>query len=543
MKRQQQASNRILRGADELSIEGRLGGMHVQAGPGSGKSRFIGRDVVYRDILSGIPGLVIDPSGGLVDNVLDKLLMLSERAPPEVSQRLWDRVLYIDMSGNAYGHCYPLPLLYRRDNETLDDIAMRPLEAMRKIDPAMSNAAIEGFNAFKRIGRLCLAILAALGLPFSEVFSLLREPEKWEERFEEAVRRYPEAQEAVNFFRGEYKQWRKKPDLLEKRIGSFLSKMDLYQLHPIEKAIYASSGPGIDWQWVEAQGITVLCDLRHVESPERKRWAMSWLYEQFINFVKWRGQGRHKNIAFTCDEVTQLTSFDQVGNEIWAETFNEVLAVIGRSHRLLTCLIHQSSHQLTESLRKTLMACANQVIGATGDQRAAVQLAEELVRLDPFRVKRYVPRYGREGEVIDWQPEYWTLNEQRQLASGLFATRPGNFLVRYSAREGDLTAQLRPMTIAHLDPGRYPNDVHMARLRALLSQKSGRPVQEVLAEMDQLHRQWQTSMSLANSTTGQQQPSNVANGSGKLTSNDRQKSNLPTTEQPDGEGVIYESAP
>ena len=83
-------------------------GIHVQAGKGSGKSRMLGRMIAWLDFIRGVPMVIFDPHGPTIDNFLDKLT----RMPRELQERLWQRVLYVDMSGQS-GQVIPFPLYYR----------------------------------------------------------------------------------------------------------------------------------------------------------------------------------------------------------------------------------------------------------------------------------------------------------------------------------------------------------------------------------------------------------------------------------------------
>src|SRR5260221_24137 len=82
-----------------VSDSARFNGIHVMGGPGSGKSRLNGRGVAFIDFLRGVPVVIFDPTGGTIDNFLDRLL----RLPASYQEQLWQRVIYVDMSGDLGG--------------------------------------------------------------------------------------------------------------------------------------------------------------------------------------------------------------------------------------------------------------------------------------------------------------------------------------------------------------------------------------------------------------------------------------------------------
>src|SRR4051794_25329137 len=62
-------------------------GIFFCATRGTGKSRAIGRCIAYGDLMADVPLVVIDPVGGTIDNLLDKV----RRLPPEEQRKIWPR--------------------------------------------------------------------------------------------------------------------------------------------------------------------------------------------------------------------------------------------------------------------------------------------------------------------------------------------------------------------------------------------------------------------------------------------------------------------
>src|SRR5690242_7763628 len=106
----------------------RLNGLHLMGSQGSGKSRLMGRVIALLDFLRGMPVVILDPTGGTIDNFLDRLM----RLPRALQQQVWPRVKYVDMSGQAA--VVPFPLYYRlTPTESLETIAQRYLEVIRRM--------------------------------------------------------------------------------------------------------------------------------------------------------------------------------------------------------------------------------------------------------------------------------------------------------------------------------------------------------------------------------------------------------------------------
>src|SRR5439155_1618263 len=159
-------------------------------------------------------------------------------------------------------------------NESLYTVATRFVDVVRKLDPALASASIEGMNAFIRVAIPTGMILAALGYQITEAPSLLTNPEDWGEQFRQAVNRYPEAAPAVDFFLNDYMQWDAK--MRASRTGAFLGKLSKFTLDPAARAMYGAGQPGITWQEVVDKGYAVLLDFQHIHDLEARRFAMLW---------------------------------------------------------------------------------------------------------------------------------------------------------------------------------------------------------------------------------------------------------------------------
>lgn len=148
-------------------------------------------------------------------------------------------------------------------------------------------------------------------------------------------------------------------------------------------------------------------------------------------------------------------------------------------------------------MRNTLLSLGTYIIGGTSSMDSARLLAEALFLRDPFRVKhrRNVwmsggSLYGRPlaPYVVDTEPEFMPLEEQRELFAqrvkklGLF-----QFLVRPALSEGMIGSAVYPLSIHNIDrdpktgQAAFPDQQVLARIRAILAARSGKPIKALLA--------------------------------------------------------------
>jgi hypothetical protein len=462
-----------------LLDDARSMGIHLQAGKGSGKSRLMGRVIAWLDFLRGVPTILFDPVGTSIDNFLDKMA----RLPRELQERLWPRVRYVDMSGQ-YGHVCPFPLYYRLGDESLYEISQRVLDTIRKIDPYLQTASVEGWNALWETGTYAGMLLYALGYQFTEMTQLLLNPLTWADRYDEMVDRYPELALVVTFFR----QLSEAPGGTDRRrTGSLAVKAAMFSLDPTMKAMFGASTPGIDWGDLEQVRPINLFDFRHVRDPERRRFMMFWVYQYFVDYVRRRGPGRHLPISFIVDELPALFSIQAMATEDFAADVQVLINEVARNYGIWLCLAHQESFQNSELLQKSLMSMGTQILGKTSDQEAAIGLAGQFTRYNPHLVKKYERVWMSDmmgAYVVDHRSVEYTIDEQLLLQSyrfrdqGLF-----RFQVRPASGEGDVTGGLRPITIENFDRDIYPHEQLVAQAKELLMKRWPR-VEDVRAEVE-----------------------------------------------------------
>ena len=467
-----------------LPLTALLNKIHLMAEAGSGKSRWLGRILLWLLFQSGIPAVVIDPTGALSDNFFDKII----RLPRAEQERLWSRVLYVDMSGRG-SHTLPFPLYYSLSGyDSRYDIAQRYVEVVERLDPWLKTASVQGLNAIINLGTYAGMILAALELQITEAENLIRQPKDWAVRFEQALAAFPEVESAVEFFR----QFAKlKLDDRVRRSESFLVKIQPFIADPKMKAMFGASQPGICWNEVIRQRKVVLLDFRHELNATRKRFKLLWVFRSLVDFLKSRGiAGRRQPVAVIIDEITQLLGFGEKEHSVMAEDLEELVSVIARNMGVYLCLAHQNMRQISsERIQNALMSMGIQMIGVQTDPNTCRYLADYFHRYDPFLVHRWEPIWMmdpmlRSPFIVDYRPKDYTPEEQTILNSHEFMDlKKFEFLVRVPKEEGSLQAPVRKISIARLDQGRYPNEELTAQACALLMRRDGIPVRDVLDEI------------------------------------------------------------
>ena len=465
-----------------LSDRALLNKMHIMAEAGAGKSRFMGRILAWLLFLRHIPQVILDPTGGTIDNFLDRII----RLPPAWRKQLWPRVLYVDMSGKG-GYVVPFPLYYRlRPDDSLFDVSQRFLEVVRRLDVHLQQAPILGLNALATISTYAGMLLAVLGCQITEAPSLIGHTDRWEGRLERALSLSPEVKPAVEYFR-DFADW--KPDERARRSNTFLAKILPFIADPTMSAMFGASEPGINWEQVITKRQTVCLDFSRELNPERRRFKLLWCFRSLIDYFKLRGfAGRECPVSLIIDEVTQLLGFGGHEQSIMAEDIEELVSVVARNYGVYLTIAHQNLPQLgSERIQKALMAMGTQMIGVQTDPQSAQLLASYFLRYRPYWTKRLDPIWMSDKLgpfVVDHRPVDFTPEEQSMLNSYDFRDLGRfEFLVRAPQQEGDLRAPLRRISIARFDRDVYPIQELVVQARELLMKRQGRPVADVLAEI------------------------------------------------------------
>jgi len=486
-----------------LSSPGRFNPTDIICGPGGGKSRLLGRVITYFALLLAWPQLVIDPTGACIQNLLDKL----NRIGPDFERRWWDRyhhplsaqwvhyveaqlevlvrrLLYLDLN-----HQGQFPVYYRlAHDDSLFDMAQRIVEVFRRLDPALETASIEGFNALYKLGTYTGMILSALGLQITQAEHLIRHPEQWLSRFDEALAAYPEVYPAVVFFR----EFITNKELRGRRADSLLTKLLAFTADPKLNVMFREGERSLNLQTVVETKQTVLLDFSHVHNADRRRLLMLWAFSEVTAFAKRRGvAGRQAPLGLVIDEITQLLSHQSSGQAIMAADLEELVSIIARNYGIMLTMAHQSLTQLEPKIQNALLQ-GNLMIGAVRNPDDARHLARYFFRYDPYWVKKKVPVWmgiasepyydpvpgpyymglpstikhvstRTEPTIIDYRTEEFGLEEQLTLLAQEFQFLPRfQFLVHASGIEGQSAQLLQKLDISTIDPGIYPDEERVA---------------------------------------------------------------------------------
>jgi hypothetical protein len=404
------------------------------------------------------------------------------------------------MSGKAGkdGELTPWPLYYTLGNErSLREVAERYLQVILKSNPSLLNAQVQGWPPLHKIGVYTGMALASLNLQITSAERLLRHPEQFLAPLTHAQERYPELAPVITFFKDEYMPMREADRA--RLTNPFMDKIFPFTLDPHLKAMFGSSPPGVDWQEVERERLTVLIDFRHEQDAEMRRFKLLWVVSTLLEHIKFRGRNP-RPLAVLIDEISALTQKVFSGENPLAAELDEVINQYMRGHNVWLTCIHQELNQIDEHFRNTLLSLGTYIIGGTSSMYAARLLADALFLRDPSRVKHWRKIWMGGGSyrgqplppyVVDHEPEFMPLEEQKELFAqrvkrlGLF-----QFLVRPALSEGMIGTTVYPLSIHHVDwdlktgQGAFPEQHVLARIRAILAARSGKPITSLLSEQE-----------------------------------------------------------
>jgi hypothetical protein len=456
--------------------------------PGDGKSRFFGRGAVWLLFVDEIPQVVLNPTGGTIDNLLDKAIRHLSFLPQEACDKEWQRIIYCDMNTQD-GYVIPWPFFYRLGNEhSLWDISERYLQVLLRSDPSLTTRPLMGWPPMHKIGVYAGMILSALGFQITEIFDLLQHSQHWHDRFTLAKQRYPTVAEAVAYFRDTYIPMH--PSERERLTNPLLDKLFPLSLDKRLRAMFGANKPGINWHEVAAKNQTVLLDFRHVRG-DMLRFKLLWVFDCLMAYIKSRGRSQTP-LGLVLDEFPQMTFKVSTSDNPLATEFESLIHAYIRSSQIWLFLGLQSPLQLDEQLRQTVLSLGSYLIGQQATPEAARILADSLFLRDPFRVKHYrlsyhyVPPSERKWDSgVTEEPEYMPLLEQREIYANLIRNlHQYQFLLRPGVSEGEIGQEVFPVSIRTVDPGIFPDRELLEPLYPILAARSGTPVDVLIKEQE-----------------------------------------------------------
>lgn len=459
-------------------------GLGVSGTRGIGKSQLL-RLFAWLDFVGhGVPCIVLDPIGAVIDGILAQICQFH----PDDQRALWRRVRYVNLSPTDF--VVPTPLYARTGlgRETLFDVSQRLPDVLMRLDPNMKNASVLGYNSLWELATYGGSILFALGYQASELPSLLLEPEAWMPRLQEAQARFPELAEAVAFFQRDYLPLT--PGARREKTNSLRNKLTLLA-DPVTKAQFCAATPGIDLREVMEQKLLVLYDLRFEGDWQLRQFKLLWLLLSLIDFIKRWGAthaGRRSTpLSLVIDEVSFLVAKGATSSNPLVDDLDGLINRLSRNYNIWCTLSFQEPYQLPPGIRQTLMSLGTHFLGRMTDPESMRGLADRFTAYDPYQVKKVENVYASvQGEpiVIDRRTHEFSFAEQRELNRQRFATLPKyRFLVSRTVREGEPPTGLTPCSIAPFAARHFPDPRLLDTIRRRLSQRDGRPVGEVLAEI------------------------------------------------------------
>lgn len=470
-------------------------GTHIVGGVGSGKSRLLGRIFAWMVLLSKRPGVILDPTGGVVDNLFDKIF----RLPPSDQTALWQRIIYIT-PGNKEA-LFPTHLSYHvRTDDTLAEIANRFPSVLKRQDPHLQEAPILGWNSLYECLLYAGQIAAAKGLQLDFMADLIDHPGHYKGVLREALAQYPHLQPAVTYFRALMDP--SAGSLRERKTGSAKTKLLPFLADPIRMATYAAKENLLDWPYLLAQRKLILIDYRYQLDADNLQFDMLWHFRSFIDAIKHRGMaGRGQEIMLILDEITaMLGQHTPNGHSLLAEDLQELISRLGRAYGVNTVIAHQGIFQVEERIQNLFMGMGNQLIGQLANPDDAIRVARQFMRYDPYKLKKTEAVYGTihppailsyfggpsypYPQVIDERTIEFTPEEQLLAwVNKILDLDRFQFFAQLATGEGGKRGSIKKITIENLDKDQYPNETILIPLREALAKRDGIPAKKLLAEI------------------------------------------------------------
>jgi hypothetical protein len=431
-------------------------GINLVSLPGGGKTVILGRVIAMSDILNGIPTVVLDPGGDTIDHIIDCLMRLENE---EQRAALFKRIVYVNMAGGE--DIVSVPLYYRLGGETNFIIGERFPNVILRIDAALASAAIQGMNAVRDDCRKAAPRLLERGWQVTEMRSVL------------------------------------------KSVADALSiKLQPFEMDENMKAIYGGTA-GIDWERFEEEKQIILFDFRDVHDDEMRRFSFTWVFRLFIEFIKYRGT-YNDPVSFIVDELSIMhEALRNTGIDFFKKDMEELALTIMRRFNVWVTVAYQSLDQFRDSPRTQNILLSNfaiQMVGIENHDESAELLARRFFHYDKDKLRevreRYLPAvYQSESDpdiflptsnryreyVRKLDPTPLTISEQLHTNAERFRQLERfKFLVKIDqqpVKKGWVDDELPDMK----DPALKEL---IAYVRMKLAQKSGRPRDEVLAEIE-----------------------------------------------------------
>jgi hypothetical protein len=124
-----------------------------------------------------------------------------------------------------------------------------------------------------------------------------------------------------------------RPANRERLTNAFRDKIVQFTHDPLLSYQFGAKTPGIDWEEVDAEGLTVLLDFSRETNTELRRFKMLWLFDYFFSWLKTRGR-RSYPLALLIDEFASMTQKVFSGENPFAVEIAEFIQVYLRNSNI-----------------------------------------------------------------------------------------------------------------------------------------------------------------------------------------------------------------
>ncbi len=390
-------------------------GVRVVGEPGSGKSVLLALCFCFLDFVRGLPVIIWDFNGNLID-VLWKLILDQGQRTVEAMQ---ERIRYVAVNHPDYA--YGLPFYHWEQGDDAFTVAQRPLEVFLKLSPSLKEASILGEASLLQVGSAVGQLCASMSDGNQGIWQITEgldallhyNDSLWKGIMTQVE---PAVPDAVRFFRESYGQWdretqRNRRWAFEGRCWPYLSSRTL-------RAMVGQAKPSISWNEVLAKGLCVMYDFRHVHDAAVRDALSLMLMESVTEFVERRGVHARSPLTIVFDEMPVLLENPAVEPDL-RRLINRY-----RAMKVWPVVAHQSLNQISPELRQSMWSFGNQIIGKQLNIDDCLEVVRNLIAMDPYRIKWPAQR---EDQMPVGMP---TQDQERELAAWLQRRAGRQFLVR-----------------------------------------------------------------------------------------------------------------
>jgi hypothetical protein len=350
-------------GVVKLPDAGRTLGTRVVGEAGSGKSVLLSA-IAFGDFVRGIPVVLWDHNGGLIDAFFAQVL-----AHPE-KEMLLERIRYVEFGNPEFA--YGMPFYYDAGGDDPFTMSQRLVDLLLKIDPELSGASVLGEASVRQLGTMIGMILSAKEdgqgnrwqvTEAADLLSNFNSPFWAKIRHELGEKIAP----AEKFLTETYSKLA--PAERRKLSWSFESRIWIYLNSPSLKATVGQGKPSIDWHGVVEKQLAVAFDFRNLQGQKPMEQLSLVAFDSFLTFLKKRGIGAWSPISLIIDELPVLLEYQSLEPDVRS------LANRFRAYKLRPTIGHQALYQLSPKLKDAAWSFRNQIVG----EQANITDAEEVV--------------------------------------------------------------------------------------------------------------------------------------------------------------------